>query len=272
MTLALPIAAAVNLLWQVLAPGVWQATTPMARNGPLATVRATVLKLDPAQVRFELRSATRDHGMRGAWTVDSLPPDGLAAWNAGQFTGPAVWGWLVRGGVEEQPIAPGTLGMAFMVDEQGRASLVATRDIARQRERAELAFQSYPALLVRGALPWELRARGRGANLEHRDSRLALGILADGSVLVVLTRFTGLGTAGEELPYGPTAPEMAAWLRAIGCRDAMFLDGGASSQMAVRKSDGTVTQWPNWRAVPLGMVVLPRTESVAAKAGESVAR
>ena len=258
MTSWLPLAAASSLLWQAMAPGVWQASAPMARRGPLATVRASVLKLDPRHVRFELRSATRDQGLRGAWTVDSLPPDGLAAFNAGQFTGPEVWGWLVRQGREEQPVAAGTLGMAFVVDRDGGVALVGARDIARHRERAELAFQSYPALLVDGELPWEMRAKGRGANLEHRDSRLALGILADGSVLAVLTRFTGLGEAGEELPWGPTAPEMAAWLRSLGCRNAMFLDGGASSQMAVRGSDGAVTRWPNWRAVPLGMVVLPR--------------
>ncbi len=268
----LPLAAASSLLWQAMAPGVWEASAPMAKRGPLANVRATVLKLDPREVRFELRSATRDHGLRGAWTVDSLPPDGLAAWNAGQFTGPAVWGWLVRRGLEEQPVAAGTLGMAFVVDRDGRASLVATRDIPRARERVELAFQSYPALLVEGREPWELRAKGRGANLEHRDSRLALGMLADGTLLVVLTRFTGLGEAGEELPWGPTLPEMAAWLRDRGCRNAMFLDGGASSQMAVRRSDGTVARWRNWRAVPLGMVVLPRAQSVAAKVGESAAR
>ncbi len=262
----LPLAAAAGMLWQCVSPGVWHANTPMASRGPLAPVRATMLKLDPMQVRFELRSVTRDHGMRGAWTVDSLPPEGVAAWNAGQFTGPMVWGWLVRDGREEQPVGAGTLGMAFIVDREGRASLVEPGEIASRRDEALVAFQSYPALLVGdGRLPWELRANGRGANLDHRDSRLAIGTLPDGKLLVALTRFTGLGSAGEELPWGPTVGEMAVWMRAQGCRRAMLLDGGLSSQMAVRRRDGELTRWPNWRQVPLGMVVLPRAYAVAVR-------
>lgn len=262
----LPLATAASLVWQAVAPGVWQASAPMARKGPLAPVRATVLKLDPAQVRFELERATREQGLRGAWTIDSLPANALAAWNAGQFTGPAPWGWLVCDGREEQPPASGTLGMAFVVDRDGRVALVPTRDLARQRGSAQLAFQSYPALLVDGAMPWELRAANRGVKLDRRDSRLAIGTLRDGHVLVAITRFTGLGAAGSELPWGPTIPEMAAWMRAQGCREAMMLDGGLSSQMAVRARDGTVSRWPNLRAVPLGMVVRSRLEAVAAKA------
>lgn len=95
-------------------------------------------------------------------------------------------------------------------------------------------------------------------DLDHRDSRLALGLLQDGTVLVALTRFTGLGPAGERLPWGPTVGEMAAWMRAHGCRRAMLLDGGISGQMAVRAPGGTLERWPNWRPVPLGMLVLPR--------------
>ena len=97
-----------------------------------------------------------------------------------------------------------------------------------------------------------------GASLDHRDSRLALGVLADGVVLVALTRFTGLGHAGEQLPWGPTVGEMAAWMRAQGCRRAMMLDGGISSQMAFRGRDGRIARWPNWRPVPLGMLVFAR--------------
>lgn len=260
----LPLAAASSLLWQAVAPGAWQASTPMARRGPLAPVRATMLRLDPAQVRFELHHATRDTGLRGAWTIDSLPPDALAAWNAGQFTGPAVWGWLVRDGVEEQPVGKGTLGMAFVVDDAGRAALVRAGEIDAARAGARHAFQSYPALLEReGQLPWELRAKDRGVRLDARDSRVALGVLADGRVLVAITRFTGLGEAGAELPWGPTVPEMAAFMRAQGCRRAMLLDGGLSSQMVVRHPDGTLERWANLRPVPLGMVVRPGPTAAA---------
>lgn len=262
----LPLAAAAGLLWQAVAPGAWQASAPMARRGPLAHVRAVMLRLDPSEVRFELARATRDMGLRPAWTVDSLPAGALAAFNAGQFSGPAPWGLVVRDGREEQPAGAGTLAMTFLVDAEGRAMLCDATELPRQRARARLAFQSYPALLVRnGELPWELRAKGRGASLSHRDSRLAIGTLADGRVLVVLTRFTGLGPAGEQLPWGPTVGEMAAWMRAQGCRRAMLLDGGMSSQMVVRRGDGVLDCWPNLRPVPLGMAVRPAERTLAAR-------
>jgi hypothetical protein len=171
-----------------------------------------------------------------------------------------VWGWLVRDGRELQSPGSGRLAMAFVTDAAGHAALVGPDELAHWRGHVALAFQSYPALLVGGGtLPWELRARGRGADLDHRDSRLAIGIQADGSVVIVLTRFTGLGHAGEQLPWGPTVGEMAGWMRSLGCRRAMLLDGGLSSQLAVRTRQGTLTRWPNWRAVPLGLVVLPRS-------------
>jgi hypothetical protein len=258
MPVLAPAFLAAGLLWQAVGPGLWQAQAPMAKRGPLATVRVVALRFDPRQVRFELRSATRDEGTRGAWTVDSLPPGGLAALNAGQFSGPVPWGWLVREGREEQPPGSGRLTMAFAVDSAGRAALAGPDEIAALRGRVRLAFQSYPSLLVgNGALPWELRARGRGADLDHRDSRLALGMSADGAIVAVLTRFAGLGSAGEQLPWGPTAPEMAEWMRSLGCRRAMLLDGGVSGQLALRAPGGVLVRWPNWRAVPLGLVVMP---------------
>lgn len=236
----------------------------MAAEGPLAQVRAVALRLDPRQVRFELVSALRDQSTRGAWTVDSLPPDALAGFNAGQFTGPIPWGWLVQDGHEVQPPGRGALAMAFAVDDSGRAELLEPEELAARHQRAVLGFQSYPALLVsRGALPGALQAPGRGVDLAHRDSRLALGVLEDGSVLVALTRFTGLGAAGEQLPWGPTAGEMAAWMRARGCRRAVLLDGGMSGQLAVRDARGGLTRWRNWRPVPLGMSVMSRVSSLS---------
>lgn len=255
----LPLAAAAGLLWQPAAAGVWRAEAAMAREGPLATVRVVALRLDPRQVRFELVTALRDQSTRGAWTVDSLPSTALAGFNAGQFTGPVPWGWVVRDGHEEQPAGAGALAMAFVVDDSGGVALVDSHELSGHRSRAAIAFQSYPALLVgNGRRPRELDAAGRGVNLEHRDSRLALGLLADGSVLVALTRFNGLGPAGEQLPWGPTVVEMAAWMRARGCRRAMLLDGGMSGQMAVRGGGGTLTQWRSLRPVPLGLLVRPR--------------
>lgn len=52
--------------------------------------------------------------------------------------------------------------------------------------------------------------------------------------------------------------KMAAFMRLLGCQRAMLLDGGISSLLAIRRADGTVLRWSNWRAVPLGLVASPR--------------
>ncbi len=243
-----------GVLWHADGLGVWHAEVPMAAKGPLSAVRAIVIRLDPARLRFDL--ATGDEGRR--WSIDRIPAASVVALNAGQFRGPWPWGWLVENGLESQEPGRGTLAMAFVVDSAGRASLVTPDELAAARGHVRLALQSYPALLVAdGKEPWEIQDAGRGVDLHHRDSRLALGTLEDGSVVVVLTRLTGLGRAGEMLPFGPTVPEMAALMRSLGCRRAMLLDGGLSSQLALRGADGQVRRWKNWRAVPLGLVVTP---------------
>ncbi len=243
--------------WQEVSPGVWQREMRMAPDGPLAPVRAVVVRLEPSRVRFTLDYSARDYGMIGTWTVDRMPPAGVVAVNAGQFSGGAPWGWLVRDGVESQQPGTGSLGMSFVVDRAGGLSLVTREELPAVRSNALHAFQSYPALLTgTGQLPWELQAPGRGVDLAHRDSRLALGLLDDGSVLIAITRFGSLGRTGETVPWGPTVPEMAAFMKSLGCRRAMLLDGGLSSQLAVRRRDG-VSQWKNWRAVPLGLIASP---------------
>lgn len=253
------LAAVLGGLWQPVGPGVWQHEARMAESGSLSVVRVIAIRLDPARVRFSLDTATRDLGTRGAWTIDRTPADAVVAFNGGQFDAGRAFGWLVVDGTESAPPGTGSLAMAFTVDSSGTPALRTPDEIDAARGHVRLALQSYPALLVRDSeLPWELQAPGRGANLDHRDSRLALGILEDGSVVVALTRFAGLGDGAETLPWGPTVPEMAEYMRALGCRRAMMLDGGISSQMALRQTDGSLTRWTNWRAVPLGILVRPR--------------
>jgi exopolysaccharide biosynthesis protein len=252
------VVAAAGIAWQAATAGVWLAELQMAARGPLSPVRAVVLRIDPSQVTFALDRRSREYGLSGDWSVDRMPATAVVAFNAGQFSGGAPWGWLVRDGAEVQPPGTGTLGMAFVVDAGGRVSLVMPGELPAARARAVQAFQSYPALLVDGRMPWELQAAARGVDLEHRDSRLAIGLLQDGSIMVVLTRFTGIGGAAETFPWGPTVPEMAAFMKSLGCARAMLLDGGISGQLAVRQRDGTVKQWTNWRAVPLGLLVSPR--------------
>lgn len=255
-----------GIVWQAVRPGVWQGEISMGRSGLLSVVRATVIRMDPRRLAFSLERVTTEYGLGAAWTIDSIPDDGVVAFNAGQFIGGIPWGWLVQDGVESQPPGSGTLAMAFVVDAAGAVALLSPDALPNARARTWVGFQSFPALLVEdGVVPWELRAKGRGVDLEHRDSRLALCIATDGSILVALTRFKGPGRFAETLPIGPTVPEMAAFMRSLGCVRAMLLDGGISAQLAVRERSGALRRWPNWRAVPLALVARAQPDVGKAK-------
>jgi hypothetical protein len=73
---------------------------------------------------------------------------------------------------------------------------------------------------------------------------------------VALTRFDGLGASLGGVPFGLTVPEMAALMGALGCRQALSLDGGISAQMMIRAAGGETHAWRGWRKVPLGFVAL----------------
>ena len=245
--------------WLLASPGVWQTEMVVPQQSALVPVQAIVVRLDPSHVRFALDRSSKDYGMVPDWTVERMPPAALVAFNAGQFAGGAPWGWFVRDGVEVQPAGAGPLSMAFVVNKAGAVSLNGPDEVPAARRDAVQAFQSYPALLIGdGRIPAQLQASGRGVDLAHRDSRLAIGILRDGSIVVALTRTDLLGRGGETLPWGPTVPEMAAFMKSLGCVRAMLLDGGLSGQLAIRGPQG-VSSWKNWRPVPLGLMAFPRT-------------
>jgi exopolysaccharide biosynthesis protein len=148
-----------------------------------------------------------------------------------------------------------------VVDTSGTVRIVAPDRVALEHQRATAreAFQSFPMLLQDGMVPAALREPGKGIDLAHRDARLALGTLANGRVVIALTRFDALGESLGRIPFGLTTPEMAAVMGALGCRQALLLDGGISGQLLVRDSKGSVRMWPGTRSVPLGLVARPRT-------------
>jgi hypothetical protein len=248
--------------WRAVAPGVRWGELQLSGDGEAWRIRAILVQLDPKLVRLETRSLQRADGRPLRWNVDSAPSEAIVALNAGQFTSSGPWGWLVKGGVERRPPGTGPLAPALVVDTTGAVrllppdSIVGTRGDPAVRE----AFQSYPSLLVHdGEIPRPLREAGLGVDLEHRDARLALGLDRGDRLLIAITRFEGLGGALSNLPFGLTTPEMAALLGALGCRRAMLLDGGISSQLLLRLPGGETRAWRGIRQVPLGLVVLPAT-------------
>jgi exopolysaccharide biosynthesis protein len=108
-------------------------------------------------------------------------------------------------------------------------------------------------------VPAALRAADGGVNLGHRDARLALGETRDGSLLVVMTRFDAMGEIAEFVPLGPTTPEMAAIMGALGACDAVMLDGGISAQLMLRDpARAEPLTWRGLRKVPLGLIARAR--------------
>lgn len=253
-------AVAGAVVWRPAQPGIEWGMVRLSGSGEAWRLRAIVVRLDPARVRFQLAAPTGRKGPPNRWTIDSAASGVALALNAGQFGSGGPWGWVVREGTERQAPGSGPLAPAVVVDRGGRIRIVPAESVAVVRASGQVAeaFQSYPTLLAGdGEVPHPLRGEGLGVDLDHRDSRLAIGELRDGRMLIVMTRFEGLGGVLDNLPFGLTTPEMAALLGALGARRAVLLDGGISSQMMLREGDETHT-WRGMRYVPLGLTVQAR--------------
>jgi len=248
-TLARPAAA-----WHESAPGFARAEFDLpGANGGWRT-RVVAVRIDPARFRFRL--SARVQGARPGWTVDRAPGSAVLAVNAGQFSGLSPWGWVVMGGREIRPPGHGPLSTAVAWDTAGRVRWLAPSEIDAERGagRTVEAIQSYPTLIDEGGgVPRPLREPGLGVDTEHRDARLAIGALADGRLVVALTRFIGFGPASPALPLGLTLRETAEVMLGLDCRRAVSLDGGISAQLLVREGGRTLA-WRGWRPVPLGLI------------------
>lgn len=240
--------------WQPGSSGVMWAELPLQGTGEAWRTKVVLARVDLHRVRLELANGTSPGGYDGRWNLESAPDQAAVALNAGQFAGGAVWGWVVHDGVEYRPPGQGPLAVAVVVDSSGRVHF--SRDFTTAGVRD--AFQSFPVLLENGVVPELLRAPNPYMNHGHRDARLAIGLLPDSTLMIALTRFDGLGDSFGGIPFGLTVPEMAALMGALGCRDAVALDGGVSAQLLVRDFAGRAHTWRGMRRVPLALVALPR--------------
>lgn len=258
-------AVARAITWKTASPGLEWGELRLSGSGEAWRIRVIVARLDPRLHHLRLESPPPGKGPPNRWTVDHAPADAALALNAGQFGAAGAWGWVVRDGIERQAPGRGPLAPAVVVGRDGSFRIIPSDSIAAERAagRVAEAFQSYPALLDGdGIVPEPIRAAGNGVDLEHRDSRLAIGELRDGRILVALTRFEGLGGVLDNLPFGLTTPEMAAVMGALGARRAVLLDGGISSQMILRGGEETHA-WRGIRYVPLGLSATLRREAAA---------
>lgn len=246
-----PLASRVS--WRAGEGGVEWGELQLRGSSEAWRTRLVLVRVDPSRIGLSLAPAFT--GSR-EWTVGDAGDDAALAFDAGQFRASLPWGWVVSGGHEILAPQYAPLAGAVVVDSTGGVRVVPPDSVASERSRgtAREAFQSYPMLLENGVVPAPLAAAGRGVDLDHRDGRLALGTLPDGRVIVALTRFDALGTSLGRVPFGLTSPEMAAVMGALGCRQALLLDGGISGQLLVRDAEGAPRIWPGTRSVPLGLI------------------
>jgi uncharacterized protein YigE (DUF2233 family) len=242
-----------RVAWRPGAAGVEWGELQLRGASEAWRTRVVVVRLDPRRVDLSLVTAfTRNEG----WSLADADSGAALALDAGQFRHSMPWGWVVSQGREMLAPEYAPLAGAVVVDPSGAVRVVPPDSVAVEHRRgtAREAFQSYPMLLQDGVVPLPLREAGKGVDLGHRDARLALGTLADGRVVIALTRFDALGPSLGRVPFGLTSAEMAAVMGALGCRWALLLDGGISGQLSVREADGSVRSWPGTRSVPLGLV------------------
>ena len=245
--------------WRAGAPGVEWGELPLAGSGEAWRTRLVVVRLDLGRVALRLDTAFTG-SLHPDWSLARAPSSAVMAVNAGQFVSSLPWGWVVLAGREYLAPGVGPTSSAFLVDSTGRVHWVHGTAVhpSAKAVRPVWAFQSYPTLLEDGAVAGALQAAGRGVDVGHRDARLALGTLRDGRVVVAMTRFDGLGETLGFVPFGLTAPEMAAVMGALGVADAVMLDGGISAQLLVRRADGEARRWPGVRRVPMALIATER--------------
>lgn len=222
-------------------------------------VRAVIARIDPRKFDLSLQLLTRANRMTGAWNVDSVAADVAVAFNAGQFKETGPWGWLVIDGVEQRNPGFGPLSVGIAIDTAGRVRWLRPAQMQRARSDRSIryAFQSYPLLIFEGRTA-QMLLMSDDVDRAHRDARLILGETADGSLLVVLTRYEGFGGVAERVPVGLTVIESARLLSRLGARYAVMLDGGLSAQLLMRDAGGNTQKWKGLRDVPLALQFRPR--------------
>lgn len=160
----------------------------------------------------------------------------IAAINAGFFDEKGARGLVLKNGKELR--APNrTHGYLLLWDEG--AHIGPTRIL-----EAENAIQSFPLLLVNGEVMSD-----SAKNIGTVARRSAAALTSTGDLLLVVTN--------SEL-VGLTIPQLTVLLRGLGARNAIALDGGASSQLYVRNADYRVREWD---PVPVALGVFPRSRT-----------
>lgn len=209
----------------------------------LGPVRIVAARFDPRSVT--VRVVDRHHGIKDAGaTAGQVCPNHGAAINASFFAQDLTpLGLIIQDGRRCYPHLKnegwyGKWGLFLMYN--GQPAIIADTDPFPAE--AELVLQCGPRLVINGAIP-PFKRRGKA-------NRSAVGIDADGRVLFAVA------------DGWITFETWAAILRdRLHCVDALNLDGGPSTQLAVRGE--TPADVPGGWPVPVFLTAKPRSFSAA---------
>lgn len=196
-------------------------------------------RVDPRRFRFRVLRATGDR----AATVHALArAGGLALAVNGSYFDPAgrPLGLLIDRGRQLQAVRAVDWGI-FAVDAAGGARIVHASDW-REGEQADAALQAGPRLVVDGKV---LALKPQIAR------RTAVGVDAAGRVILMVTE---RGMLLADLAALLARPEGEGGL---GCRDAMNLDGGPSTQASLFVAGASWDLFGR-TGVPVALGVQPR--------------
>lgn len=220
-------------LWAVPAQAEWQKLEEGFEYQALEGGMVHLVRIDPGHFRFNLLTA-RDYDQPALTASDyAQKSKSLLAINGGFFD-PSFrsLGLLVRGGKEINPIRRNNWGIFLLKkNSDQRPSIIHQK--AWDGKDVLLALEAGPRLIVSGDT---LTFRESGP-----ERRSAVGISSEGLVVIAMS---------EKLL------QLSAWADLLKpyCRDALNLDGGGSSQLAMQHPRKQI-RIDGWTPVPNALVV-----------------
>jgi len=217
---------AISALWTCLALTSFAAPEKREVNG----VTCHILRADPAAIRFVWKDddgkILRTFPAANAYLRQrGITP--LVMMNGGIFEpGGVPSGLLVQDGKTTHPVnrnrGAGNFYLLpngiFLIGSQG-AAVIGTVEYPPAAVEVRQAVQSGPLLLRRGVIHPAFNAGS--TNFLHRNG---VGVDADGKVVLVMTDI--------DSPKLPNLHQFASIFLALGCKDALFLDGDLSQMRA----------------------------------------
>lgn len=244
--------------WKERAPGMWTRSIVFKRKRHWSRIRLQMMRLVPE--KFELRVWWNRKPRRVRWVMKKTKA--LAAINAGFFAPtyrPLGFLKTHKGLIRKRMLRRGIDGVFFVrKGKKGREVGVATgRGFRLPVSSLELAFQGAPLLVVAG------QRRRIGGESWRVDRRSALCLTKKGQIILMATSGLFNGLSLYELSLLMAAPVSHG---GFGCHWGLNLDGGSSSQWAVRTPNRIIGTFGI--AVPMYLLIHPRTKQKKADSSD----